>query len=76
MAMTSSNLWTHALSKPYLLFLLTADVYMLTNGNDIIKFVDDAQLRIKSLSASVYVDPHKVRLCLLCVCEAVRLGLG
>ena len=39
-----------------------ADVYMLTNGNEIIKFVDDAQLRIKSLSASVYVDPHKVSL--------------
>jgi len=45
MAMTSSNLWTHALSKPYLLFLLTADVYMLTNGNDIIKFVDTRPLK-------------------------------
>ena len=33
---------------------------MLTNGIEIIKFVDDAQLRVKSLSASVYVDPHKV----------------
>ena len=31
----------------------------MTNGNDLIKFVDDAQLRVKSLSTSVYVDPHK-----------------
>lgn len=37
-----------------------ADMYTLTNGNDLIKFVDDAQLRIKGLSTSVYVDPHKV----------------
>jgi hypothetical protein len=35
-------------------------MYTLVNGNDLIKFVDDAQLRIKGLSTSVYVDPHKV----------------
>ena len=37
-------------------------MFVLVNGNELLKFVDDAQLRIKSLSTSVYVDPHKVRL--------------
>jgi len=35
---------------------------MLSNGIDLIDFVDDAQLRIKGVSASVYIEPHKVRL--------------
>ncbi len=41
--------------------VVRADMHLLVNGNDLIKFVDDAQLRIKGLSTSVYVDPHKVR---------------
>ncbi|KAL6756410.1 dynein heavy chain, N-terminal region 2-domain-containing protein [Haematococcus lacustris] len=44
------------------------DMHLLTNGNDLIKFVDDAQLRIKGLSTSVYVDPHK--------CDPVGRGTG
>ncbi len=41
--------------------IVSVDIWLLTNGNDLIKFMDDAQLRIKGLSTSVYVDPHKVR---------------
>lgn len=37
------------------------DMYVLTNGNDLLKLIDDSQLRIKGLSTSIYVDPHKVR---------------
>lgn len=35
------------------------DVHTLTNANDLLMFIDDSQLRIKGLSTSVYVDPHK-----------------
>jgi hypothetical protein len=31
----------------------------LKNANDLLRFVDDAQLRIRGLSTSVYVEPHK-----------------
>jgi hypothetical protein len=48
-------------------------MHVLANAHDLIRFVDDSQLRIKGLSTSVYVDPHKVgeraRLCVyVCVC--------
>ncbi len=37
----------------------TPGIYLLVNGNDLIRFIEDAQLRIKSLSTSVFVEPHK-----------------
>lgn len=45
------------------------NVYALTNANDLLTFIDDAQLRIKGLSTSVYVDPHKVSLDPLASCS-------
>ena len=35
-------------------------IQTLRNAHDLLTFIDDAQLRIKGLSTSVYVDPHKV----------------
>ena len=43
-------------------------MWLLSNGNELVRLVDDAQLRIKSLSASVYVEPHKVCDSVLLVC--------
>ncbi len=34
-------------------------MYFLSNAHDLIRFADDAQLRIRGLSTSVYVEPHK-----------------
>lgn len=39
--------------------MLAADVGTLTNGDDLLRFIDDAQLRIRGLSSNFYVGPHK-----------------
>ncbi len=31
----------------------------LVNGDDLLRFLDDAQLRVRGLSSSFYVGPHR-----------------
>lgn len=59
--------------------MLAADVGTLTNGDDLLRFIDDAQLRIRGLSSNFYVGPHKDSVvsmdCCICCPHLHALGI-